>query len=60
MEFEYNTESKEVEIFFNTDDICIKCSQQQKCPLLKAISNNVVYPFCDALDIVDCVAFNKN
>ncbi len=59
MEFEYSVESKKVDVFFNPDDICIKCYLQQKCPLLKAISNNVVYPSCSILDIVDCAAFKK-
>lgn len=54
MKFKYKNDIKLTEVSAETDDICLFCSLFDDCPLLGALSTNLVYPSADRITIEEC------
>lgn len=54
MYFEYDEVEGYTEVIAEAKDSCVLCRNFDDCPLIKAISDNVVYPSAAQLIIEDC------
>lgn len=57
MNFEHNSELNKVDVFLEDTDSCYLCAEKEKCALIGAIQEGVVYPSQSDLWIDKCPQF---
>lgn len=58
MKFEYLSDEGITRIQPNIEDKCSLCDTFEDCPLIQALTINLVYPSAYKLQIKDCPMFN--
>lgn len=62
MNFSYNEKTNLVYIdIYKEKDICAKCPAKlrEKCPLLMAIIDNIVYPSSQSMELTSCILYES-
>ena len=54
MNFKYDEEEGITEVVAEVEDVCLMCANFDDCPLIQALSINLVYPSASNLTIEQC------